>query len=251
MRLAVVLLILAGVAVAAIETMAMRDSCGAFRQPGSEVWLALGQSNAANSARVRYRGTPGVMTFDGRRCLPAVDPLPGASGGDGSVWTALANDVVANGHAARVLVVSRAEGSTAIADWLPGAALFGRVTATIAGLDRAGLRVDRVFWQQGEADAILSTPGPLYAERLRRVTEAVHRATGAPVIVAVSGWCGDVYAADIRAAQIAAAGWPWVRPGPETDLVEGRWQRCHFDAEGQQQAVVLWRKALAFGLPTR
>jgi Carbohydrate esterase, sialic acid-specific acetylesterase len=249
MRTVVLLILLAGVAAAGFDIWALRASCASLRAPGTEVWLALGQSNAANSAEVRHRGWPGVWTFDGRRCVAAADPLPGASGTAGSLWVPLANRVVADGGAPAVLIVSRAEGATAVTQWLPGGVLFGRALAAIAGLERAGLRVSRVLWQQGEADAIMGTPADVYADRLRRVTGALHRATGAPVHIAVSGWCGDVYAPDIRAAQRALADAAAMRGGPDTDIVSGRRERCHFDAAGQMQAAGLWRKALAFELP--
>jgi Carbohydrate esterase, sialic acid-specific acetylesterase len=245
----VLLVVLAGVAVAGFEIWALRASCASLRVPGSEVWLALGQSNAANSAEVRYRGAPGVWAFDGRRCVAASDPLRGASGTAGSLWVPLANRVVADGGASAVLIVSRAEGTTAIIDWLPGGTLFGRAVAAVAGVERAGLRVSRVLWQQGEADAIIGTSAKSYAERLGQVTGALHRITGAPVHVAVSGWCGDYYAPDVRAAQRAAARRVSVRAGPDTDLVAGRRELCHFDAAGQIEAAGLWRKALAFELP--
>lgn len=225
-----------------------RASCAPWREPGTEVWLAIGQSNAANSGAERFTGREGVGTFDGTSCRAAADPLPGASSEGGSIWVPLANRWVADGRAARVLIVSRAKGATHVAEWLPGTRLFARVVRTVEGLRRQKLKVTRVLWHQGEADAISGTSEDAYRRDLTRLLDAL-RAIGieAPVHVALVGRCGQDFSPAVRAAQAALVRDGGARPGPDTDVIgmEQRHQRCHFDGAGQRRAAALWFEALA------
>lgn len=247
--------IAAGLAAALLGTVAViadgeraRASCAPWREPGTEVWLVLGQSNAGNSGAERFTGSKGVGTFGGISCGAAADPLPGASGEGGSVWTPLANRWVAEDRARRVLIVSRAEGATHVAQWVPGTRLFARVVRTVQGLRRQGLRVTRVLWHQGEADAISRTSGASYAQNLGRMLQGLREVgVDAPIYVALVGRCRDDFSPAVRAAQAAATRMPGVLLGPDTDVIgmAQRHERCHFDGSGQRRAAALWYEALA------
>ena len=222
-------------------------SCREFALPDTEVWLALGQSNAANHAELRYSAGPQVGAFDGRACLAARDPLPGGDGSGGSLWTPLAQVWVSERRAKRVLVAVTAQAATPIADWAPGSHLHRRALQTIDALERRGLRVTRILWIQGEADAILGTNGDLYGRGLSAALEPLHRRSGAPIFLPLVSRCGDAASPAIRAAQervIADHG--WALPGPDLDQVgpEQRYERCHLNRSGQVEAVALWRAAL-------
>jgi hypothetical protein len=222
-------------------------SCRPFAAPGTEVWLALGQSNAGNHAQRRSEAGPAVAAFDGARCVAAHDPLPGADGHGGSLWTPLADRWVQEGRAPRVLVAVVARGATAIAEWQPGQPLHRRALDTVAALQRRGLRVTRILWVQGEADAIYGTAGDTYARDLTASLQPLHAASGAPAWIARAGRCGDAFSPAVRDAQArVAATEPWTRPGPDLDLIgpAARFERCHFAASGQTRAVALWREAL-------
>ncbi len=225
------------------------DGCAPFRASGSEVWLALGQSNAGNSATLKSMGRPGVMVFDGRRCLPAADPLPGSRATGGSVWTPLANRWRDEGRAPRILIVMRAEGATHVADWAPGGRLHWRVRNAVDALQARGLRPTRVLWHQGEADAITDTDGSAYLASLLALIDSIRqRGVDAPFHVSRVAKCDDAFSPDIRMAQMRAT-WlrPAVYPGPDTDVIppQARHEKCHFADEGLRQAVDLWHAALA------
>ncbi len=227
-------------------------ACAIFAAPGSEVWLTIGQSNAANHGEQRFGAARGVFAFDVHSCLPARDPLPGASGQGGSVWVPLAAHWIAEGRANRVLIVSRAEESTTIAQWQPGRALFGRVVAAVSGLRRSGLRVTRVLWSHGESDAQLGTSGAHYAAELDRLAAGLRQqGVSVPMTVAVSSVCGPSRSAAIRAAQLAADRQPGMLAGPDLDAIapSQRYERCHFRETGQIAAARLWAVALAKPLP--
>lgn len=223
------------------------DSCAAFQQTGSEVWLAIGQSNAANHAEQRMTGVKGVYAFDGKRCAPATDPLPGASGGGGSVWVALANRWIESGKADRILLISRAKESTAIAEWQPGGALFGRIAKVRRELDERQLRVRRILWVQGESDAALGTSQQAYSQALAALVTGLRRiGLDAPVHVALASICGPSSNSAVRRAQLSSVGDNGVRLGPDLDRIgtADRYERCHFTASGQRAAVDAWTAAL-------
>ncbi|HEY0014355.1 MAG TPA: sialate O-acetylesterase [Allosphingosinicella sp.] len=222
-------------------------SCRPFAAPGTEVWLALGQSNAGNHAQRRSEAGPDVAAFDGARCVAARDPLPGADGSGGSLWMPLAQRWVGEGRAPRVLVAVVAKGATPVAEWQPGEPLHRRALAAVAALQRRGIRVTRILWVQGEADAIYGTAGETYARNLVAALQPLHAATGAPAWIAQAGRCGQAFSPAVRAAQAhVAAAHPWTRPGPDLDAIGAadRFERCHFAASGQARAVALWRDAL-------
>ncbi|HEX8654578.1 MAG TPA: sialate O-acetylesterase, partial [Allosphingosinicella sp.] len=180
-------------AVAALLAVRASDeaSCRSFSAPGTEVWLVLGQSNAANHAEARTEAGPAVAAFDGRRCIAARDPLPGGTGTGGSLWPTLGDAWVSRGAAGRVIVAMVAQESTPVSRWQPGGRLHRRTMRTIDALGRRGLAVDRILWIQGEADAILGTGGEEYARALESALAPLHRASGAPVWIALASRCGD------------------------------------------------------------
>lgn len=222
-------------------------SCRPFASPRTEIWLALGQSNAANHAEVRYSAGPRVAAFNGHACLDADDPLPGGDGSGGSIWGLLAQAWVAEGRAERVLIAMSAQSSTSVAEWRPGSLLHRRATDMVEALEGRGLKVSRILWVQGEADVILGTDSDTYREGLTATLEPLHRQTGAPVFVALVGHCGDAASPAIRSAQARLIGdRDWAVPGPDLDRIgpEQRYQRCHFARRGHGHAVALWLAAL-------
>ncbi|HZF93243.1 MAG TPA: sialate O-acetylesterase [Allosphingosinicella sp.] len=225
-------------------------ACRPFAAPGAEVWLALGQSNAGNHGERRSAAGPHVAAFDGTSCVAAQDPLPGGDGDGGSLWTPLAERWVREGRASHVLVAVVSKEATAVSEWQPGTPLHRRALATVAALERRGLRVHRILWVQGEADAIHGTSGDTYASALAAAVQPLNAATGAPAWVAQTGRCGDAFSPAVRDAQArVAAALPWARPGPDLDLIgpDARFERCHFAAAGQVRAVDLWHAALVAG----
>jgi hypothetical protein len=224
--------------------------CRRFRER-TAVMLAFGQSNAANDGEPGYVTGPRVYNFnhfDGR-CYAARDPLLGASGSGGSVWTRLGDKLVRAGVFEQVLFVPVAVGGTAVADWLPGGGLFDRIVGTHRELTKHGLRITHLLWHQGETDAGSGTSAADYFSRFETMERGV-RALGidAPLYVAVASLCWNQGNEEIRQAQQRIIRTlPNAFAGPDTDTLDRfKWRRdlCHFSAAGLEEHARLWFEAL-------
>src|SRR5437763_230757 len=93
------------------------------------VIFCFGQSNAANHGLGRYRPKNRVFCFNPLDCAfyLAEDPIPGATGDDGSPWSRLGDLLIDSGYANSLLLVSIAVGGTVIAGWVGGDAGQGLV----------------------------------------------------------------------------------------------------------------------------
>src|SRR5690242_8495277 len=126
------------------------------------VALLIGQSNAANYGETRGTAPPDVVNFYRGKCYAARDPLLGADGKGGSVWTRMATKLIAHGVFDRIVLVPIGIGGTTIDNWTPGGMLHARIETSLGFLAASGLRVTHVLWHQGESDAARGTPPEVY-----------------------------------------------------------------------------------------
>ncbi len=224
--------------------------CAQFGEPGSAVLVTLGQSNAANECGIGPQPGEGVYNFslfDGK-CYVARDPLLGATGDSGSVWTRLADKLVRGGVYKRVLIAPMAVGGSRLSEWTPGAPHFRRIEAMQKTLAAAGVKATHILWHQGESDAH-RTSKEVYIGQFSAMLAGMRRVGfDQPVYVAVATICRNGGSDDIRAAQNELprrlAG---VRAGPDTDQLDRfrwRYDGCHFSASGLEIHADLWMKAL-------
>lgn len=223
--------------------------CRAIPRDRLMVALAFGQSNSANFGNQRRKAQPGVYNFHAGKCYQAADPLLGADGNGGSVWTRLGDKIVQQGLFDRVLFTSIGVGGTEVQRWAPGGDLHPRIITAIQQLTTAGFDITHLLWHQGETDADLATPKPQYQQHFLAMLERI-RAAGvqAPIYVSVASRCGD----RLPQPSIQAAQRELVNPaqgilaGPNTDELDDtdRYDRCHFSASGLNKAADLWLQAL-------
>lgn len=223
--------------------------CAELPRERRMVVLVLGQSNSANHAESRAEGGPGVYSFFEGRCYHARDPLPGASGDGGSLWTRLGPMLRAAGAAETVVFVPLGITATSVAQWQRHPALVKRLDATAHALAQARLDVTQVVWYQGEADSFKATPPEDYRRDFERVLARL-RALGisAPVYVPLATLCQKRSNPGVREVQRALpqqlAG---VRAGPDMDALFGpahRYNGCHFGISSAPLAAEAWRRAL-------
>ena len=213
------------------------------------VALVFGQSNAGNSGETRAAESATVYELYRGRLYPARDPLLGAEGTGGSVWTRFGAKAVASGEYRSVVLVPIAFGTTEIARWAPGGSLHDALLERIRQAQRKGLRFTHLLWHQGEADAQRGTTEAAYRESFLAMLAAIRRLeVDAPIHVAVASRCGRMRGSQpVRSAQTALIDPPaGILPGPDTDTLgfAERYDGCHFSSEGLDKAADLWWEAV-------
>lgn len=228
--------------------------CGGVPRRNLLVLLVLGQSNAANHGEVRVAPEGPIFSFFDGRCYAAKDPLPGASGQGGSVWTRLAPTLLVAGSADAVLLVPWAAGSTSMAAWNRHPDLVEGLARTVAQLKTEGFSADMVLWQQVEMESFIGTSGEDYqagfAKWLARLRGL---GVSAPVWVAQSTRCLDRHNESVRAAQLRLPqALPGLLKGPDLDRLfnaKMRFDGCHFSEAGLTAAAQAWHGAISAAAP--
>ena len=199
--------------------------------------LVMGQSNVGNHGPERGNGGPDCRVFHQGSFLPAVDPLPGASGGGGSVWTRLAPKLIARQGYDEVILVNLAHGGTAVADWAPGGTYHTRLPAVLDAADAAGIVFTHVVWHQGERDTLLMTGEAAYHRALSNLIGYLrNRGIDAPVFVCQASYRFGQMNNGVRAAQQNILDSDKaIFAGPDTDELGAgyRFDDTHLNAEGQ------------------
>ncbi len=216
------------------------------------VLLVLGQSNAGNHG-TRYSTGPHVLKVvtDQGGCFHTREPLPGATGLGGSIWSRLPSQMQAAGLTRPVVLGVLAVDATSMREWsAPDSPLAALMEATARNLIQQGLPPDLVLWQHGETDAKLGTPPAQYTQGLRALAGRL-RAAGvqAPWMVAQSTVCKGPAATDLHAelARLVATE-PGFLSGANTDSFAGNRHRrdgCHFSEAGLDAAAHLWALVIA------
>jgi Carbohydrate esterase, sialic acid-specific acetylesterase len=215
----------------------------------SFVLVPIGQSNAANTVSSLVERRPDVSAFnfyDGH-CYLIQDPLLGASGSGGSLWTGVAQGLAERNPGLPILVVAAAAGGSAVSDWLDTRSSYlPRLERQLALLQTLDFRSALFIWVQGEADATFYVPEATYAERLRKL---IGRIGALPSIKVNSQWlifqtsrCGDDSAgsaAILRAQKSVASSLPGAILGPNTDTLGSnyRYDSCHYNDDGRRTIV--------------
>lgn len=213
------------------------------------VALVFGQSNAANWGESLRTAGPRVFTFFRGSFARAKDPLPGANGTGGTVWTRLGDKLIASGLYDRVVFVPAAIGATQISEWAPGGLLHKDLLRNVREATEAGYTFTHLLWHQGESDAVLGTSTQDYEDRFRAMLAAIRQlGVDAPAFVAVTTRCSAfIPNPEIRKAQQAlvdpALG---IFGGPDTDVLDEsfRYDGCHFSDAGLDMHANLWLKVI-------
>jgi lysophospholipase L1-like esterase len=213
------------------------------------VALVFGQSNAANVGESRAEGGGGVFVFHAGKLHPAIDPLPGAAGSSGSVWTRLGRRVVEEDLAEAVVFVPVAVGGTPIARWAPGGDLHPRLLETLESLSSAGVRLTHLLWHKGESDADRDTSPEAYRASFESMLAAIReRGIDAPVLVSVATLCRAHRPNPVirQAQQDLVDPERGIHRGPDTDALgyAYRYDGCHFSTEGLEAFAEAWLDAL-------
>ncbi len=206
------------------------------------VALVYGQSNSANAHGQRtFQSSPEIVNFFDGRCYGASDPLLGASGRAGSVWTLTGAKLLETGKYDHIIFVPAGIAASQIRQWAQG----GDLNPMLARVIRAATRqykFTHVIFHQGESDAQLKTTQDEYKQSFLSMVQSV-RGLGvdAPLYVSVASVCAPLYDVDnpVTRAQTELISIPeGILPGPNTDVLnapEDRFDDCHMSYAGVQK----------------
>jgi len=218
---------------------------------GLMVALVFGQSNSANYGEQRYAHVnKNVFNFYNSKVYVATDPLLGATGSWGSVWTRLGDKLVSRKIYNNIIFVPIGVGSSGVAQWAPGGDLHRDLTDVIAQVQASGLQFTHLLWHQGETDAYLAHTGKdAYQEHFAAMLASIRNSgVQAPIYVSIASRGrrnrGDP---EIVAAQKALVNKEDIRSGPDTDRLgfAYRFDGVHFSTEGLDTVADLWFSILA------
>ena len=239
------------------------------------VW---GQSLAANAGYGRYaaRNADKTFVYSNGNYYPCIDPIVGAEGGGGSIWSRFADSILGrainNTTVNQVVIGCCAQGSTSINDWAPGGSEAPRLLRSISDYIAKVGQPTHLAFSQGEQDVgNLSTEQ--WVGRWQAMLASVRNLGCASTIwTSIETICNVRTPADpfdekvirrrpnsyvgieigrqnIRAAQrtVGALG-PDTRPGPNLDLIDWHLRACgdgcHFGERGLAAAARAWTTAL-------
>jgi hypothetical protein len=214
------------------------------------VALAFGQSNAANFGENPRQAGAGVWNFHQSKLYAAHDPLLGAGGDGGSIWTRLGDRLIAATYYDAVVFLTLAVGDAALARWTVNGDLHPRLVEAIRDVQSHGLPITHVLWHQGEKDARLHTSKQAYKQMFMDMVSSLrHHGVTAPIYVSVATRCQKVRAQEeIRQAQQELVDMnKGIYAGPDTDTLDWRYRYdgCHFSDEGLERCAELWLEKLA------
>lgn len=212
------------------------------------VALAFGQSNAANYGNSMASASKSVYNFYAGTLYKAQDPMLGADGPGGSVWTRLGDKLITAGLYDTVVFVPIAVGGSAMDQWTPEGVYHRKILDAIDSLKESRLMLTHLLWHQGETDAMYQTPGHEYkAMFLTMLTSIRDHGITAPVYVSVATRVGDYVDPEIQQAQRELVDPSRdIYAGPDTDTIamEHRYDGTHLSESGLERAAELWLEQL-------
>lgn len=216
------------------------------------VFLAFGQSIASNFDQTAYTPMHAAYTIDQGRCFEARDPMRGADGTMGSMWSFLADALPVSTMPYTAFVTIGVGGSN-IAQWDVGGSLNPRLTSAVQATRNAGFEFSYVLWHQGSADR--GTTIDAYQTRFRSMIRSVGPYGLLPgtapgqtkVLIAVHTRCNSEQDMTLAAAQRGLVDQPnGFFAGADTDTLGAsvRFDGCHLATSGQMMAADLWRERI-------
>lgn len=218
------------------------------------VAFAFGQSNSANFGETAYRPRRGAYNYYRGSLYRAEDPLLGAAGLMGSVWTRLADMMVEAGIYERVVFINTGIGATSAECWSEkDCSLYLR--ETLADLKMHNIKLTHILWHQGEQDNFTKTGRVTYKKHMTKIL-SIFREYGqdAPMYVCIASYNPMASKKDgyisksIRQGQMEFINENrGVLLGPDTDSLvskEYRYDGVHFSTAGLESFAKLWFNAI-------
>jgi hypothetical protein len=219
------------------------------------VFLAIGQSNAANYGDGTYVCRNNVYNYYKGDLYPATEPLLGADGKGSSVWTRVADMLIDSGMYKKVIIIPCAIGSTSVECWDEGFCKE-KLAKTLDYLKKDNIKLTHVFWQQGETDNVNGTTKPEYKRRLKNIIKFIrdNQQSNVPFYSSITSYFPydntkpfGIDTAISRAQEEVIKEMTNVRYGPFTDSLNLAYYRVdgvHFTEKGLDKLAAEWYKKI-------
>lgn len=243
------------------ETIGFRDAsyrvevpCGSIRGGRTMVALVFGQSNSGNHGETLYTPRKAVYNFFDGRCYKAVDPLLGATGDGGSVWSRLGDLLITRGLYDRVVFLPIGVGTTTIDQWSTGGYLHRRIITAINQSRACGLGITHMFWVQGGSEPRTSgdrSNTENYKRNFNAMLASIrHHGVEAPIYVAIATYNDTGPIPDIQAAlREVVDPAKKIYLGADNDTLyrnpDNRWEQVHLSHRGLELCTQEWLTAIS------
>ena len=207
------------------------------------VAFVFGQSNSANGEGERFEANDhNVFNYFDNHYYIASDPLLGATGTAGSMWTITANKLIEKKMADKVILIAAGVGGTSVKQWRNGGDLNQMLENRLKETQKNHINITHFLWHQGESDN--GTYESEYENGLTEVISLTQRYyPHAKFFVSqASGHCPDASSDSILNSQRDITKLENVFMGPNTDLIDAidRWDGCHLSGRGVEKASNDW-----------
>ena len=206
------------------------------------VAICMGQSNSANHGDIKMSAPDAVKVLKDLELVQASDPLAGATGQGGSVWTRLGTQLINSNAYDEVVFIPIAINGSSVAEWSPNLKYFKRFLDACSRTHQVGLEVTHVFWHQGERDTALKNGYEYYYKHLNDIVSRISvELPLVKIMLCIASYRFGVINEDVRSAQKAVILNNDLILGPDTDKIGGQYRHdnLHFNAEGQRKVAKL------------
>ena len=228
----------------------MSFDCGTIDRDRLLVVLAVGQSIASNFGDAPYKPGDSVFSFYNGRCFTGADPLPGADGTGGSIWSRLGDKLVTKGYAKSVLLVAIGAGGSSISEWAPEGKYHPRLIDAARSMKSAGFKPNLIVWQQGSRDVNMDASE--YSTYLHQFIYTlpflgIPLGQSTRMLIATHTRCGGPPVPNLQAAQqglVDHAKYIFAGPNMDTLPDELKYDKCHYNESGLEVASDFWLRSI-------
>ncbi|WP_257668227.1 sialate O-acetylesterase [Parapedobacter tibetensis] len=214
------------------------------------VFLALGQSNAANYGLGDYKPRNEVYNYYKGKLYKAEEPLLGSDGKGSSVWTRVADIAIDSGLYDRAIIVPCGIGQTSVSCWSEGKC-GDKLNGVLDDLVADGINLTHIFWCQGETDNVDNTTTERYESELGKVVNIFRdRGIDAPFFIALTSYFPfnnenpkGISQSIIQAQMGVLDSANNILQGPNVDalnLAYYRYDAVHFSEKGLDALAMKW-----------
>ena len=229
--------------------------CKSIDRDNLVVILAVGQSIASNFGSVPHTPGPKVFSFYNGRCFHGDDPLPGADGSGGSIWSRLGDLLIERGLAKNVLLVAVGSGGSSVSEWVPDGKFYPRLLDATSSLKKNDLKPNLALWLQGSRDRQMEPA--LYRDLLQEFIYAfpflgIQLGQPTRMLVATHTRCKSGTSPELQAAQRSVIDpGKFIFAGPNMDVLEDdkKYDGCHYNNLGLNTAAKMWLEAIEKAMP--